>query len=244
MRIGDRLYRRINSPHYYLLVSDIPDVVTEFGEQYSVQRSGEMFGPISRPLPSGIGQRLNDAIKSMIQESKWTNGVLCIGQAPDSSAYSRVQGGSACALLVTKNNYYIFDPHSRDRNGRVVESGASILLHFTTIRQFCSRAWFFTEFYYEITIVSVNSLLFERYVTDQKRRQAEKSETKVNHETSTSTLTKREREALKCEQNHLRMVKKHQELIYSNKEKTKNAGSKQEKGNNPKGKEKKALIKR
>ena len=84
-----------------------------------------MFGPISRPLPNGIGQRLDDAIRSMIQESKWTNGVLCFGQAPDSSAYSRLQGGSACALLVTKNNYNIFDLHSRDENGKVVESGAS-----------------------------------------------------------------------------------------------------------------------
>ena len=128
---------------------------------------------------------------------------------------------------MTKNNYYIFDPHSRDRNGKVVESGASILLHFTTIRQFFS---YIQELgsslncnYYQITTVSVNSLLFERYVTDQNRRQAEKNETKVNQETSTSKLTKREREALKHEQNHLRMVKKYQELTYSNKEKTKNA---------------------
>ena len=29
LRISDRLYRRINSPHHYLLVSDIPDVVRE-----------------------------------------------------------------------------------------------------------------------------------------------------------------------------------------------------------------------
>ena len=92
LQIGDRLYRRINSPHYYLLVSDIPDVVTEFGEQYSVQINGEMFGGL---LSNGIGQRLDDAIRSMIQESKWTNRVLCIGQAPNSSAYSRLQGGSA-----------------------------------------------------------------------------------------------------------------------------------------------------
>ena len=125
-------------PHITIYLYMTSQMLCQFGDQYSVQRSGEMFGPISRPLPSGIRQRLDDAIKSMIQESKWTNGVLCIGQAPDSSAYSRLQGGSACALLVTKNNYYIFDPHSRDRYGRVVESGASILLHFTTIRQFCS----------------------------------------------------------------------------------------------------------
>ena len=69
LRIGDRLYRRINSPHYYVLVSDIPDVVTKFGEKYSVQINGEMFGPIGGLLPNGIGQRLDDAIKSMIQES-------------------------------------------------------------------------------------------------------------------------------------------------------------------------------
>ena len=102
LQIGDRLYRRINSPHYYLLVSDIPDVVTEFGEQYSVQINGEMFGPIGGLLPNGIGQRLDGAIRSMIKESKYTNGVLCIGQAPNSLAYSRLQGGSACALLVIK----------------------------------------------------------------------------------------------------------------------------------------------
>ena len=234
LQIGDRLYRRINSPHYYLLVSDIPDVVTEFGEQYSVQRNGEMFGPISSPQPNRIGQRLDDAIRSMIRESKWTNEVLCIGQVPDSSAYSRLQGSSACASIVTKNNYYIFDPHSRD--GKVVESGASILLHFTTIRPFCS---YIQELgsslncnYYEITTVSVNSLLFERYVTDQKRRQAEKNGTKVNHENSISKLTKREREALKHEQNHLRMVKKHQELTCSNKAKN-YAESKQEKRSDP-----------
>ena len=215
--------------------------MTEFGEQYSVQRSGEMFGPISRPLPSGIGQRLDDAIKSMIQESKWTNGVLFIGQTPDSSAYSRLQGGLACALLVTKNNYYTCDPHSRDRNGRVV-AGASILLHFTIIRQFCSYIQelgsSLNSNYCEITIVSVNSLLFERYVTDQKRMK------QVNLETSSSTLTKREREGLKCEQNCLGMVKKHQELTCSNKEKTKNAESKQEKRNNPQVKEKEAELKR
>ena len=209
--------------------------MTKFGEQYSVQRNGEMFGPISRPLPNGIGQRLDDAIRSMIQESKWTNGVLRIGQAPDSSAYSRLQGGSACALLVTKNNYYIFDPQSRDKNGKVVESDASILLHFTTIRQFCS-------YIQELSLT--DSLLFERYVTDQKRRQAEKTETKVNHETSTSKLTKGERDTLKHEQNHLRMVKKCQELTDSNKEKTKNAESKQEKRSDPQVKEKKAELMR
>ena len=125
---------------------------------------------------------------------------------------------------MTKNNYCIFDPHSGDKNGKVVESGTFILLHFTTIRQFCSNIQELCSIlncnYYEITTVSVNSLLFERYVTDQKRRQTERNETKVYHETSTSKLANRERETLKHEENHLRIVKNCQELTYSNKENT------------------------
>ena len=53
---------------------------------------------------------------------------------------------------------------------------------------------------------------------------------------------KREIEALKHEQNHLRMVKKCQELTYSNKEKTKNAESKQEKRSDPQVREHEARV--
>ena len=80
-----------------------------------------------------MGLDKDDAIKSMIQKSKWTNGVLCIGQVPNSSAYSRLQGGSACALLVTKNNYYIFDPYTL-----TLHNNKTILFIYT-------RAWFFTK---------------------------------------------------------------------------------------------------
>ena len=103
-----------------------------------MSRKDEMFGPINKPLPNGIGQGLSDAKQSMIQENKRSSEIMCTGQLPNESLHSRLQGGSACALLVAKNNYYIFDPHSRDRNGRVVESGASVLLHFTTVRQYSS----------------------------------------------------------------------------------------------------------
>ena len=41
----------------------------------------------------------------MIKENKWTTGVLCIGQTPDASLHSRPQGGSACSLVVGKNNF-------------------------------------------------------------------------------------------------------------------------------------------
>ena len=79
------------------MISDIPDIVTEFEEHYSVTRSSEMFGSVVCALHDRIGQELGDAIKSMIQEDRWTSGVLRIGQAPIASLHSRAQGGSASA---------------------------------------------------------------------------------------------------------------------------------------------------
>ena len=114
----------------------------------------------------GIGQGLSDAIQSMIQENKWSSGIMYIGQRPNESLHLRLQDGSACALLVGKSNYYIFDPHSRNRNGRIVESGASVLLHFITVRQCCSCiqeiGCSLNCNYYEITTIDVNHLLLER----------------------------------------------------------------------------------
>ena len=142
----------------------------------------------------------------MIQENKWSSGIMCIGQLPNESLHSWLQGGSACALLVAKSNYYIFDPHSRDRNSRVVESGASVLLHFTTVRQCSSYIQEISDplncNYYEIATIDVNHLLLERYVTDQIKKQAEKNKVNVHDHTSSYTdkqqkVSKREREKLR-----------------------------------------------
>ena len=198
LRIGDRFYRRINSPHDYLLISDIPDIVTEFGENYTVTRSSEMFGSVVCALHDRIGQELGDAIKSMIQEDRWTSVVLCVGQASDTSLHSRAQGGSACALMVTKNNFYVFDPHSRDGNGKATESGVAVLLHFTTIKQCCRHikelCYSLNCNYYEITIVNISNLLLTKYMTDQKRKQAQKQEATINNQMSSHTQKQGKRE--------------------------------------------------
>ena len=176
LRSGDRLYSRINSQHYYLLVNDIPEVITGFGEQYSISKSGEMFGLLTKGQFDGIGQELHVAIKSMIQHNKMTHAIMCIGQPPSVSA--RLQGGSACALLLMKDNYYIFDPHSRDKHGNPVDSRAAVLLNFKTIKHLCSYirnlGISLIYDYYEITIINVNHFLLGKYVDDQKRKQAEK----------------------------------------------------------------------
>ena len=38
--------------------------------------------------------------------------------------------GASVLICVKQGNYYIFDSHSRDRYGNVIESGTPVLLHF------------------------------------------------------------------------------------------------------------------
>ena len=225
LRSGDRLYCRINSQHDYLLVNDIPDVITEFGEQFSISKNGEMFGMLIKGQFNGIGQELDVALKSMIQHNKLTHAIMCIGQPPALSMTARLQGSSACALLLIKDNYYIFDPHSRNKHGKPDDSGAAVLLNFKTIRHLCSYirdlGISLNCHYYEITIISVNHFLLGKYVDDQKRKQAEKirqSKTDFDAEKSFTgdkiKLSKRERETLRCDKNHLLMMQKHEDTTY------------------------------
>ena len=73
------------------------------------------------------------------------------------------------------NNFYVFDSHSRDRNGKIAESGTAVLLHFTNLNQYCSHilelCFSLNCNYYEITIINVRNLFIETYFNDQKRKE-------------------------------------------------------------------------
>ena len=56
-----------------------------------------------------------------IQE--WTYGVLTLAD---------VNTGSSVLLCVKQGNYYIFDSHSRDKFGKIISNGTSVLLHMRT----------------------------------------------------------------------------------------------------------------
>ena len=43
---GNKLYLTIHSSHDYLMISDIPDVVTENGGHYKINKYKEMFGTV------------------------------------------------------------------------------------------------------------------------------------------------------------------------------------------------------
>ena len=125
LRKGDDLYNTINSSHDYLLVNEIPQVINEFGGQQKVEKYQEMFGLLYCDNSSGdlLGERLHRLLKSMEKYNIRTNGILCLG-SPGSAS------GPSCAIMVSRNNYYLFDPHSRDVCGRPVKGGTSVLLHF------------------------------------------------------------------------------------------------------------------
>ena len=58
---------------------------------------------------------------SLSQSKQYVYVVLCIGD---------LHGSSASLLCLSKNNIYIFDPHSVNMRGEPVSNGTSTLLHF------------------------------------------------------------------------------------------------------------------
>ena len=133
-----------------------------------------MFGLLYCDNSSGdyLGERLHMVLKSMEKYNVWTNGILCLG-SPGSAS------GSSCALMVSRNNYYLFDPHSRDVCGRPVERGTSVLLHFRTVRHCYTHIYNLGQTLkcnqFEITLMKVIPLWLSNYVEDQKSKQDRKA---------------------------------------------------------------------
>ena len=129
--------------------------------QYGENRTGDY-----------VGERLYTVLKSMEKYNIWTNGMLCLG-SPGSAS------GSVCAIMVSRNNYYLFDPHSRDISGRPVEKGTSVLLHFRTAGQCCTHIYNLAQTLicsqFKITFLKVEPLWLSIYVEDRKSKQYRKA---------------------------------------------------------------------
>ena len=110
------------------------------------------------------------------------------------------------------NNFYVFDSHSRDRNGKIAESGTAVLLHFTTLNQYCSLiielCFSHNCNYYEITIINVRNLFIETHLNDQKRKENNAAPTNDYVLSSTEKkFNKRERQELRHKNNRVQMIK-------------------------------------
>ena len=125
----NNLYLTIKRTHDSLLVCELPDFIAEFGGYYKVTINNEIFGFISEDT-SVAGTSLINAIHSMVNNNQWTYGILYLGQL-------QFADGSASVLLVHQNDFYIFNPHSRDANGKPTSYGTSVLLHFQNAEECC-----------------------------------------------------------------------------------------------------------
>ena len=251
LRKGDKLYNNINSLHNYLLVKEIPTVVHEFKGQYMIERCQEMFGLLHDGNGNQYsGQSFREAIKSLDKCDTWTSGILCLGNPGTAS-------GSACALMVSKHNFYLFDPHSRDICGRPTEKGTSVLLHFRTYQQCCANildlVCVLNCSQFEITILKVTSLSFSSNVMDQTSKHQigpeisskESSDTILEeYQKVKKVLSKKEKTVLKKEKQHQHMIEKRKDINYKEKERKRDAASKRQKRSDPKVKQHEAEHKR
>ena len=150
---GNKLYLTIHSSHDYLIISDIPDVVTEYGGYYNINKYKEMFGTLGEN-EINVGTNLIDAIHLMVNKDIWTYGILCLGH---------MISGSASALLILGNDCYIFHPHSRDSTGKPIEGGTSVLLHFHNVQECCVYIKQLGNIMncnqYELTLIKISNIL-------------------------------------------------------------------------------------
>ena len=97
----------------------------------------------------------------------WMNAILCLGSPRSAS-------GSSCALMVSRNNHYLFDPHSKDVCGRPIERGTSVILHFRTAGQCYTHIYNLGQTLkcnqFEITLMKVAPLWLSNFVEDQKSK--------------------------------------------------------------------------
>ena len=135
------------------MISDIPDVVTEYGGHYNINKYKEMFGTLGEN-EINVGTNLIDAIQLMVNKDIWTCGILCLGH---------MTSGSASALLIHGNDHYIFDPHSRDSTGKPIKGGTSVLLHFYNVQECCVYIKQLGNIMncnqYELTFIKISNIL-------------------------------------------------------------------------------------
>ena len=122
---GDTLYlQRCDSHYHYLQLSDIEQKgpAQMFEDQYILYCDNPKTGLIDQDIPlRGPFYTLTQALSTMENVQLLKYGILTV--ADDSN-------GASVLICVKQGNYFIFDSHSRDRYGNIIESGTSVLLHF------------------------------------------------------------------------------------------------------------------
>ena len=185
---GDEFYRRrCNDQHQYLKFSDIRDTELLFGQQHDINANPPMTGLLQyKYAPSPPFFTLDQAVSSMENSHQWTYGILTIAHAND---------GSSVLLCVKQGNYYIFDSHSRDIFGNVVQKGTSVLLHMKThnacMKYIKTIGCQLAASQFEITVISPAVSGFHRMLEPQPSSQKCQNKEKIQGKKSKTTRNTR-----------------------------------------------------
>ena len=120
--VGNRWYMSIPKTYGGLQLTNIGNTVTQYGQGYSI----EMFSTFNEELDIGVDIKLPDAINCVTKENTLSRGILHTRHLATGSA-----------LIIQKDNYYVFDLQSRSRYGRPVNKDSTVLLDFDTHEECC-----------------------------------------------------------------------------------------------------------
>ena len=154
---------------------DIGPQITAFENTYDFHIGHEFFGRIRKDkADDNIGSTLEKATFSVIQENKTNQFLLCI------LCIGNEKGGSASLLFISKNHYYISDPHSRNSCGLPIDGRTSILASFKSRQNIISHIHLINSVsqdsrqkpmnLYSMCVVSFNKvdIQMQTYFIDQK----------------------------------------------------------------------------
>ena len=151
---GDKVYRKIEKSHDYLLVSEITDI-SLFNNEYIVKVDSEFFGQMKTTVCSEVETSLHGAICAAAPTTeKWVYCVLCIGS---------LIGSSASLLCLSRDKCYLFDSHSRNKDGKSITDGTAILFGFQNknhLATFIKQSPFCTPSQ-QMEIFSMSTISFE-----------------------------------------------------------------------------------
>ena len=120
---GNSLYLNIYTRHDYLLVNEIPDIISFHQQNYKLMKHQPIAGSL-QGTTSEISTNLIDALKSLEKMSLCA--ILSIGDSA---------GAYAMAVFSYNQKMYVFDSHSRNLQGLPHEKGKSIVVAFNTSEQ-------------------------------------------------------------------------------------------------------------
>ena len=186
---GDQVFKRLGLVRR-LELDELPSEVNMHGQEMEVIRLKTEHGILSR--------RENVAFfaESIKNSKDIGNGALFL------------TNGYTCAIIWSKQYYFIFDPHSHDQNGHISDGGYSALLKFrsaTALQHYIRQTYLFNmdEAQYDLHYIKVEvsahasetiSKTVLRLRDKERRSLKRKQTTLVNYEKAAEAKRQRDRE--------------------------------------------------